>query len=62
MNASNQDRRVQFVLAAFDILFNKRDYAAERLRSPRYIQHSAHCARPGRAVRSRQGLARDAAL
>lgn len=28
MNASNQDRRVQFVLDAFDTLFNKRDYAA----------------------------------
>ncbi|WP_375784476.1 nuclear transport factor 2 family protein [Bradyrhizobium sp. Pha-3] len=48
MNASNQDRRVQFVLDAFDTLFNKRDYAAaERLWSPRYIQHSAHIA-PGR--------------
>src|ERR1700726_4183655 len=36
------------VLEAFDTLFNKRDYnAAERLWSPKYIQHSAHIA-PGR--------------
>ena len=28
MNTSNQDRRVQFVLDAFDTLFNRRDYAA----------------------------------
>jgi predicted SnoaL-like aldol condensation-catalyzing enzyme len=36
------------VLEAFDILFNKRDYAAaERFWSDRYIQHSAHIA-PGR--------------
>jgi predicted SnoaL-like aldol condensation-catalyzing enzyme len=35
------------VLAAFDTLFNKRDYtAAERYWSPGYIQHSAHVA-PG---------------
>lgn len=48
MNAPNHDRRVQIVLDAFDTLFNKRDYAAaERLWSPRYIQHSAHIA-PGR--------------
>jgi predicted SnoaL-like aldol condensation-catalyzing enzyme len=31
------------VLEAFDMLFNKRDYAsAERYWSDRYIQHSAH--------------------
>jgi len=37
-----------FVLEAFDLLFNKRDYAAaERYWSDRYIQHSAHIA-PGR--------------
>ncbi|WP_293899553.1 nuclear transport factor 2 family protein [Phenylobacterium sp.] len=37
-----------FVLAAFDTLFNRRDYAAaERFWSPDYIQHSAHIA-PGR--------------
>jgi predicted SnoaL-like aldol condensation-catalyzing enzyme len=36
------------VLKAFDTLFNKRDYeAAERLWSPKYIQHSAHIP-PGR--------------
>src|SRR5215831_17756925 len=36
------------VLAAFDTLFNKRDYAAaEKFWSPHYIQHSAHIA-PGR--------------
>ena len=33
------------VLAAFDTLFNKRDYvAAERYWSPHYFQHSAHIA------------------
>jgi predicted SnoaL-like aldol condensation-catalyzing enzyme len=31
------------VLAAFETLFNKRDYAAaEKYWSPNYIQHSAH--------------------
>jgi predicted SnoaL-like aldol condensation-catalyzing enzyme len=36
------------VLEAFDVLFNKRDYAAaERYWSPNYIQHSAHI-EPGR--------------
>jgi predicted SnoaL-like aldol condensation-catalyzing enzyme len=36
------------VLAAFDTLFNKRDYEeAERFWSPDYIQHSAHIG-PGR--------------
>ena len=36
------------VLAAFDTLFNKRDYAAAaRFWSPHYVQHSAHIA-PGR--------------
>jgi predicted SnoaL-like aldol condensation-catalyzing enzyme len=36
------------VLEAFDLLFNKRDYAAaERYWSDRYVQHSAHIA-PGR--------------
>ena len=36
------------VLAAFDTLFNQRDYAAaERFWSPHYVQHSAHIA-PGR--------------
>jgi predicted SnoaL-like aldol condensation-catalyzing enzyme len=37
-----------FVLTAFDTLFNKRDYeAAARFWSPDYIQHSAHIP-PGR--------------
>ena len=45
---SSEDRSVQTVLDAFDILFNKRDYAsAERFWSPRYIQHSAYIP-PGR--------------
>ena len=38
----------RLVLEAFDLLFNKRDYAAaERFWSPDYIQHSAHIP-PGR--------------
>ena len=41
-------RNKELVLQAFDTLFNKRDYQkAERLWSPKYIQHSAHIA-PGR--------------
>jgi hypothetical protein len=45
---SGEDHRVRTVLNAFDILFNKRDYAsAERFWSARYIQHSAHIP-PGR--------------
>jgi predicted SnoaL-like aldol condensation-catalyzing enzyme len=48
MATPTQDRRVQIVLDAFGTLFNTRDYAAaERLWSPRYIQHSAHIP-PGR--------------
>jgi predicted SnoaL-like aldol condensation-catalyzing enzyme len=48
MSKSSEDRHVQTVLNAFDMLFNKRDYAsAEHFWSPRYIQHSAHIA-PGR--------------
>jgi predicted SnoaL-like aldol condensation-catalyzing enzyme len=47
MNKS-EERGVQIVLNAFDILFNRRDYtAAERFWSPNYIQHSAHIP-PGR--------------
>src|SRR3954466_10249120 len=43
-----QERNKALVLAAFDTLFNKRDYAAaERFWSPDYIQHSAHIP-PGR--------------
>ena len=38
----------RLVLEAFDMLFNKRDYAsAEKFWSPDYIQHSAHI-EPGR--------------
>ena len=45
---SNEEKNKNFVLEAFDTLFNKRDYAAaERFWSPDYIQHSAHIA-PGR--------------
>jgi predicted SnoaL-like aldol condensation-catalyzing enzyme len=41
------EQNKSLVLKAFDTLFNKRDYAAaERFRSPDYIQHSAHIA-PG---------------
>jgi predicted SnoaL-like aldol condensation-catalyzing enzyme len=48
MTQSAQERNKALVLQAFDLLFNKRDYAAaEKLWSPRYIQHSAHIA-PGR--------------
>lgn len=45
-DASERNKRL--VLEAFDMLFNKRDYAAaEKFWSPHYIQHSAHIA-PGR--------------
>jgi predicted SnoaL-like aldol condensation-catalyzing enzyme len=38
----------KLVLEAFDMLFNKRDYAAaEKFWSPDYIQHSAHIRRAG---------------
>ena len=48
MTNTSDDRHVQFVLNAFDTLFNKRDYtAAECLWSADYIQHSAHIP-PGR--------------
>lgn len=43
-----EDTNKALVLEAFDVLFNKRDYAAaERYWSPHYIQHSAHI-EPGR--------------
>jgi|SRR5580658_1855425 predicted SnoaL-like aldol condensation-catalyzing enzyme len=43
-----ESKNKALVLEAFDMLFNKRDYAAaERFWSPDYIQHSAHIA-PGR--------------
>lgn len=48
MSQSAQERNKTLVLQAFDLLFNKRDYAAaEKFWSPHYIQHSAHIA-PGR--------------
>ena len=48
MNPTKQEKNKALVLEAFDTLFNKRDYAAaEKYRSPNYIQHSAHIA-PGR--------------
>ncbi len=48
MNQTMEEKNKALVLEAFDTLLNKRDYAAaERYRSPEYIQHSAHIA-PGR--------------
>jgi predicted SnoaL-like aldol condensation-catalyzing enzyme len=48
MSQTKQEKNKALVLAAFDTLFNKRDYvAAECYWSPHYIQHSAHIA-PGR--------------
>ena len=43
-----EDTNKALVLEAFDVLFNKRGYAAaERYWSPHYVQHSAHI-EPGR--------------
>jgi len=48
MSQARPDSIKSFVLEAFDVLFNQRDYvAAERYWSPDYIQHSAHIP-PGR--------------
>jgi predicted SnoaL-like aldol condensation-catalyzing enzyme len=48
MSSLIQEKNKALVLEAFDILFNKRDYAAAlRFWSPDYIQHSAHIG-PGR--------------
>jgi hypothetical protein len=48
MSQTTQEKNKALVLEAFDVLFNRRDYAAaERFWSPGYIQHSAHIA-PGR--------------
>ena len=48
MTQSTQEQNKALVLRAFDLLFNKRDYAAaEKFWSTRYIQHSAHI-EPGR--------------
>ena len=46
--SESSEKNKRLVLAAFDTLFNKRDYAAaEEFWSPDYIQHSAHI-KPGR--------------
>lgn len=48
MPETTPEQNKALILEAFDVLFNKRDYAAaERFWSDRYIQHSAHIA-PGR--------------
>ena len=48
MSKTKEMQNKALVLAAFDALFNRRDYAAaERYWSPTYVQHSAHIA-PGR--------------
>jgi len=48
MTKSIEEANKALVLAAFDTLFNKRDYeTAEKFWSPDYIQHSAHI-KPGR--------------
>ena len=48
MNSTLESKNKATVLEAFDILFNRRDYAgAEKFWSPDYIQHSAHIP-PGR--------------
>ncbi len=48
MKQTIEEKNRTLVLDAFEILFNKRDYAAaERFWSPKYIQHSAHIP-PGR--------------
>jgi predicted SnoaL-like aldol condensation-catalyzing enzyme len=47
MGQTKAEKNKAMVLEAFDVLFNRRDYAAaERFWSPGYIQHSAHIA-PG---------------
>ena len=48
MSETIREKNKALVLEAFDILFNRRDYAAaEKYWSPNYIQHSAHIP-PGR--------------
>jgi predicted SnoaL-like aldol condensation-catalyzing enzyme len=48
MATADEERNGEFVLEAFDTLFNQRDYAAaQRFWSTSYIQHSAHI-EPGR--------------
>ena len=49
MPRTTPEQNKAIVLEAFDMLFNKRDYAAaEKFWSSDYIQHSAHIA-PGRS-------------
>ena len=48
MNKTKEEKNQSTVLEAFEMLFNKRDYAiALNFWSPNYIQHSAHIP-PGR--------------
>jgi predicted SnoaL-like aldol condensation-catalyzing enzyme len=48
MDNEGEKKNKKLVLEGFDTLFNKREYlAAEKVWSPKYIQHSAHIA-PGR--------------
>ena len=48
MSETVQEKNKALVLDAFDMLFNKKDYAAaEKFWSSTYIQHSAHIP-PGR--------------
>ena len=48
MKTTTEENNKRLVLEAFDVLFDRRDYAAaERSWSPNYIQHSAHI-EPGR--------------
>jgi predicted SnoaL-like aldol condensation-catalyzing enzyme len=48
MASELEEKNKALVLKAFEMLFNKRDYArAGQFWSPQYIQHSAHIA-PGR--------------
>ena len=43
-----EEKNKELVLKAFDMVFNRREYAAaEKFWSPNYIQHSANIA-PGR--------------
>ena len=48
MQKTTQEKNKELLIAGFNTLFNKRDFAAaEKLWSPNYIQHSAHIP-PGR--------------
>ena len=57
MTQSTQEQNKALLLRAFDLLFNKRDYAAaEKLWSPHYIQHSAHIKSLPATLRYEAGL------